>query len=73
MVVAPKRFLSGTRDGTAAVVLYTLFDAGHAVPNREVPSQPMSVRMMGKVCMDFDATAEVWEFFKQHHRKSSAP
>ncbi|MEK7563620.1 MAG: prolyl oligopeptidase family serine peptidase [Patescibacteria group bacterium] len=70
---AEKIFYPERGTDTAAVVLYTLFDAGHAVPNREVPSQPMSVRMMGKVCMDFDATAEVWEFFKQHHRKSSAP
>ena len=49
----------------ATVTLYTLRDGGHTWPGgTELPEW-----FAGKTIEDFDATAEMWRFFKQHPRR----
>jgi len=50
------------RDGTE-VVLITVEGGGHTWPGG---SQYLPVSMIGRVCRDFDATALIWAFFKNH-------
>ena len=50
----------------AEVLLYTIEGGGHAWPNGP---QFLPVNVMGRVCLDFDGAAAVWDFFKKHPKK----
>jgi polyhydroxybutyrate depolymerase len=56
---------SGGRKGTE-VQFYKMIGGGHGWPGR---GQGLPRMIVGDVCMDFDATAAVWEFFKGHPKK----
>ncbi|MCE9581439.1 MAG: hypothetical protein K8T20_02865 [Planctomycetes bacterium] len=47
--------------GAAPVVLRTVVGGGHTWPGG---SQYLPKGIVGVVCRDFDATQEIWEFFK---------
>jgi len=53
------------RRGTE-VVLYQVEGGGHTWPGGR---QYLPIFMVGRVCLDFDATQAIWEFFKQHPRR----
>lgn len=52
--------------GEAPVELRTIFGMGHTWPGG---SQYLPAAWIGPVCGDFDATKDVWEFFKANPRK----
>ena len=58
---------SGGRQGSE-VVLLRVDGGGHTWPGS---SQYLPKRLIGPVCRDFDATAEIWRFFQQHARSGS--
>jgi polyhydroxybutyrate depolymerase len=49
--------------GKAEVVLYTVKGGGHIWPGG---LQYMNESLIGKTSRDFNATATIWQFFKQH-------
>lgn len=53
---------SGGKNGTE-VDFYTIEGGGHAWPGG---TQYLPVKMIGRVCRDFDATETIWKFFKHH-------
>ena len=58
-------------DGRASseVILYTVIGAGHVWPGRRLG--PRWRRMVGPVCLDFDAGEVIWSFFLTHPRKTA--
>ncbi len=56
------------RRGTE-VVLYRIEGGGHTWPGGR---QYLPIFMIGRVCLDFDATEAIWEFFKKHPRKGES-
>jgi polyhydroxybutyrate depolymerase len=63
-----KRTHSGGENGTEVVVI-EVQGGGHAWPGRP---QYMPNQFIGKASQDFDATEEIWSFFKTHTRISGS-
>jgi polyhydroxybutyrate depolymerase len=59
-----RRRWRGGREGTE-VVLYTFEGGGHTWPGGP---QYLPRLVVGRVCLDVDATPAIWEFFKTHPR-----
>jgi polyhydroxybutyrate depolymerase len=57
---------SGGRRGTE-VVLFRIEGGGHTWPGGR---QYLPIFLIGRVCRDFDASQAIWEFFRQHPRRS---
>ncbi|MFQ3582408.1 MAG: PHB depolymerase family esterase [Chloracidobacterium sp.] len=53
------------RAAAPEVVLYAILGGGHQIPGGATPKAP---RLVGKQCMDIQATEVIWTFFAQHRR-----
>jgi len=52
------------------VVLYRIRGGGHNLPGANTPDRPL---LLGRKCMDIEAAAEIWSFFRKHSLPPGAP
>ena len=53
------RFIFGGCDNDVEIILHVIYNGGHTWPGSSVP-------VLGNTTQDIDATATMWEFFKNH-------
>jgi polyhydroxybutyrate depolymerase len=56
-------------DSPLEVLLYAIRGGGHNIPGSNTVEMP---RMLGRKCMDINASEIIWEFFKRHARNGTA-